>query len=267
MLDLGISGKTAIITGGSRGIGRACAMALAGQGVDVCLTARRQNLLDETAEEIRKATGAKVLTVSADMTSTEDVRGMVAKTVSEFGGVDILVNNAASFAYGNALELGLEHWIEHFEVKAFGYLRTMHEVYPIMQRAHWGRIINVAGGAARMGGGPSGANNAAIINMTKAFALDLAKDGITVNAIHPGGPADSDREPARIEWQAQQQGITVEEAAARAARNIPPIGRRVVTSDAANLVLFLASMQADAITGETLAIDAASGEFDRRVIY
>ena len=267
MLDLGIAGKTAIITGGSRGIGRACAMALAGQGVNVCLTARRQNLLDETAEEIRQATGVRVFTVSADMTSTEDVQGMVAQTVSEFGGVDILVNNAASFAYGNALELGFAHWVEHFEVKAFGYLRCMYEVYPIMQQRRWGRIINIAGGAARSGGGPSGANNAAIINMTKAFAIDLAKDRITVNAVHPGGPADSDREPARIEWQAQQRGITVQEAAAQAARNIPPMGRRVVTSDAANLVLFLASQQAEAITGETLAIDVAAGEFDRRVIY
>ncbi len=264
MIDYGIAGKTAIVTGGSRGIGRACAMALASQGVNVAITARRENLLEEAAADIRKETGGKVLVVPADMTSTEDVKGMVAKVVAEFGGVDILVNNAASFPYGTALQLSVDDWIAHFNVKAFGYLRTMFEVYPLMQKNHWGRIINIAGQAARAGGGSAGANNSAIINMTKAFALDLAKDGITANAVHPGGPADTDREPMKHEYDSLQTGRSVEEIAAEAARNIPPIGRRIVSADPAKIVLFLASMQADCITGETLAINAGA---DRTVIY
>ena len=116
------------------------------------------------------------------------------------------------------------------------------------------------------GGGSAGAVNAAIINMTKAFSLDLAKDGITVNAVHPGGPSDSDHEPLRLAERAHERGITIEEAAAEAARNVPPIGRRVVSADAANLVLFLASKQAEVITGETFAIDVA-GERNRTVVY
>ena len=258
-VDYGIAGKKAVITGGSRGIGRACAMALASQGVEVCITARRQELLDETAQQIRDAHGVKVTAISADMSNDEDVRRMVSTAEAEMGRIDILINVAASFPYGGTLELS--------NVKTFGYLRTMRAVHPIMQRNHWGRIVNIAGNASRVGGGGSaGAVNAAIINMTKGFALDLAKDGITVNAVHPGGPSDSDREALRIKEIAHAQGITEEEAAARQARNIPPIGRRIVSADPANLVLFLCSMQADCITGETLAIDAAS-ERDRTVVY
>jgi NAD(P)-dependent dehydrogenase (short-subunit alcohol dehydrogenase family) len=266
-VDYGIAGKKAVITGGSRGIGRACAMALASQGVDVCITARRQAQLDETAQQIRDAHGVKVATVSADMSLEEDVKRMVSTAASEMGSIDILINVAASFPYGGSLELSTDDWIGHFNVKTFGYLRTMREVYPIMQRNQWGRIVNIAGGASRVGGGGSaGAVNAAIINMTKAFSLDLAKDRITVNAVHPGGPSDSDREALRIKEIAHEHGITEAEAAARQERNIPPIGRRVVSADPANLVLFLCSMQADCITGETMAIDTA-GERNRGVVY
>lgn len=266
MIDYGISGKTAIVTGGSVGIGRACATALAGQGVNVVIVARRLDRLEQAAKEISEATGGKVVAVAADMTQTDQVKAMVATVVQQFGGVDILVNNAASFPYGSSTELTVDDWIAHFNVKAFGYLRAMFEVLPHMKKAGWGRIINVAGQAARAGGGSAGANNAAIINMTKGFALDLAAQHITVNAVHPGGPSDSDREALRIKEIAHAQGITEEEAAARQARNIPPIGRRIVSADPANLVLFLCSMQADCITGETLAIDAAS-ERDRTVVY
>ena len=97
MIDYGISGKTAIVTGGSVGIGRACATALAGQGVNVVIVARRLDRLEQAAKEIAEATGGKVVAISADMTSTDDVKRMVAETVKQFGGVDILVNNAASF--------------------------------------------------------------------------------------------------------------------------------------------------------------------------
>ncbi len=264
MIDYGISGKTAIVTGGSVGIGRACATALAGQGVNVVIVARRLDRLEQAAKEISEATGGKVVAVAADMTQTDQVKAMVATVVQQFGGVDILVNNAASFPYGSSTELTVDDWIAHFNVKAFGYLRAMFEVLPHMKKAGWGRIINVAGQAARAGGGSAGANNAAIINMTKGIALDVATDKITVNAVHPGGPSDTDREPMRLEYEAKSRGITLEQAIAEAEAKIPPIGRRVVSSDAAHIVLFLASAQASAITGETMAVDPGQ---DRTVIY
>ena len=264
MIDYGISGKTAIVTGGSVGIGRACATALAGQGVNVAIVARRLDRLEQAAKEISAATGGKVIAISADMTQTDDVKRMVAEVVKQFGGVDILVNNAASFPYGSSLELTVEDWIAHFNVKAFGYLRAMFEVIPHMKKAGWGRIINIAGQAARAGGGSAGANNAAIINMTKGIALEVATSKITVNAVHPGGPSDTDREPMRLEYEAKSRGIPVAQAIAEAEARIPPIGRRVVSADPAHIVLFLASAQASAITGETMAIDPGA---DRTVIY
>ena len=238
MADYGISGKVAIITGGSRGIGRGCALALAQEGVNVCLTARRADLLEETAQQIRAATGVEVMTVPADMNVREDIAGMVRAAADKFGRIDILVNNAASFPYGGTLELKDEDWLGHFQVKTFGYLRTMREVAPIMQANHWGRIINIAGIAARTGGGSAGATNAAIINMTRSFGDALAQDGITANAVHPGAVLDSDREASR-----------------EAPAGIPPIGRRVMVADCAAAVAFLASAQAAAITGQTISVD------------
>jgi len=264
-IDLGIAGRVAVVTGGSRGVGRGCAIALAREGAKVCICARRLDRLEETAEEIRRATGAEVLVVQADMEQPEDIKRMVATVAERFGRIDILVNNAANFAYGEDLGIEDEAWAHHFNVKFFGYLRAMREVVPHMQRNHWGRIVNIGGGAARQvtGMGTSGPNNAAIVNMTKIMSDALAKDGITANVVHPGA-ADSDRRPLQIEFRARQRGITLEQAEAEIDANVPPIGRKVVSADTGNLVAFLASEAAAAITGQTLAIDGGS---NRQVIY
>jgi NAD(P)-dependent dehydrogenase (short-subunit alcohol dehydrogenase family) len=238
MADYGIAGKVAVVTGGSRGIGRGCALALAQEGVKVCLTARQPEQLIEAANDIRAQTGVEVFTVPADMSQREDVDGMIRTAADHFGRIDILVNNAASFPYGGTLDLQDEDWIGHFEVKTFGYLRTMRAVAPIMQANHWGRIVNIAGIAARTGGASAGATNAAIVNLTRSFGDALAKDGITANVVHPGAVVDSDREASR-----------------EAPAGIPPIGRRVMVKDCAAAVAFFASMQAEAITGQTISVD------------
>ncbi len=267
-MDLGLKDKVAIITGGSRGVGRGIARAFAAEGVKLVLTARRANLLDETADEIRKEYGVEVLTVPADMGVAEDIKGMVQQAIDKFGRVDILVNNAASFSYGSMFELTDADWLNHFNNKTFGYLRCMREVVPHMQKNHWGRIINIAGGASRQaglgqGGGSAGATNAAIINISKSMSDVLAKDGITVNVVHPGA-ADSDREELRVAWMAETSGRPKEQIEAELARNVPPIGRKVVSSDTGALVTLLVSEQMEALTGQTIAID---GGGSRAIIY
>ena len=264
-MDLGIAGRVAIVTGGSRGVGRGCAMALAREGANICICARRIEPLEETAEEIRKATGVEVLVVQADMESPEDIKRMVATVAEHFGRIDILVNNAANFAYGEDLGIGDEAWAHHFNVKFFGYLRTLREVAPHMQRNHWGRIINIGGGAARQvtGMGTSGPNNAAIVNMTKIMSDTLAKDGITANVVHPGA-ADSDRRTLQIEFRAKQRGISLEDAEREIEANVPPIGRKVLSADTGHMVAFLASEGAAAVTGQTISVDGGS---NRQVIY
>ena len=151
-MDLGLKDKVAIVTGGSRGVGRGVALALARDGVKLCLTARRANLLDETAAEIPKESGVEVIPAPADMGDPDDIRRMVQTTVDHFGEIDILINNAASFSYGSMFELTDEDWLNHFNNKTFGYLRCMRKVVPHMRRQGWGRIINIAGGASRQAG-------------------------------------------------------------------------------------------------------------------
>ena len=268
MIDYGIAGKVAIVTGGSRGVGRGVALALASQGVKVAITARRANLLEETAAEIRKATpGADVMVVPADMGSYDAIKRMVMEVGDHYGRIDILINNAASFAYGSTFQLTDEDWLNHFNIKTFGYFRCMREVAPYMQKNHWGRIINIAGSAARQGGlgggGSAGATNAAIINMGKSVGDTLARDGVTVNSVHPGA-SDSDREELQIAYAVRETGRPAEEIARQRAANIPPMGRKVVSADTAQLVMFLCSEQAAAISGQTVAVDGGSG---RGVFY
>ena len=145
-MDLGIAGKNALITGGSRGIGRATAWALAREGVNVAICARQLDRLEEVANEIRTATGVKVLAIQADMSVKEDIAGLVQQVKSGLGSVDILVNNGVSFSVGKLTD---EDWLHHFNVKVHGCRRAMEAVLPGMIEAGWGRIINVAGLAAR----------------------------------------------------------------------------------------------------------------------
>ena len=165
-------------------------------------------------------------------------------------------------------ELSDEDWLNHFNNKTFGYLRCMREVAPYMQHQHRGRIINIAGGASRQaglgqGGGSAGGTNAAIINISKSMSDVLASEGITVNVVHPGA-ADSDREELRVAWMAETRGVPREQIEAELARNVPPIGRKVVSADTGALVTMLVSEQMSALTGQTIAIDGGNS---RAIIY
>jgi NAD(P)-dependent dehydrogenase (short-subunit alcohol dehydrogenase family) len=268
VIDYGIGGRVAIVTGGSRGVGRACALALAEQGVTVVLVARRAEVLAATEQEIRAATGAEVLTIATDMGSYDEIKRMVAAVGERSGRIDILINNAASFSYGSTLQLTDEDWISHFNTKTFGYLRCMREVAPYMARHAWGRIVNIAGAAARQaftsgGGSSAGATNAAIVNINKSFADALAKDGVTANVVHPGA-ADSDREVLRVRWMAKERGVSEAVIMRELEATIPPLGRKPDCADTANLVLFLVSEQAALITGQTIEVDGGRG---RCIVY
>ena len=159
-MDLQLAGKTAIITGGSRGIGNAIAASLAAEGVEVALAARGESALVEAAREISEATGRRTLPLVCDTGDDAAVRGMVERVVAEFGGVDILVNNAAKPS-GQAPpptmdELTDELFWDDMNVKVMGYLRCARAVAPHMRARHWGRIINISGMAARQNGHAGG---------------------------------------------------------------------------------------------------------------
>jgi NAD(P)-dependent dehydrogenase (short-subunit alcohol dehydrogenase family) len=258
-MDLQIRGKAAIVTGGSEGIGKGIACALASEGVRVAICSRGADLLGRAAQEIRDKTGGEVLPVAGDVSSGEDVKRVVSTAVDAFGSMDILCNGAANFRDGSFMELADEDYLHHFDTKFLGYVRFAREIVPFMKANHWGRIVNLAGGAARISRPmtfSSGAINMAILNLTKHMSHELAPYGITVNSIHPGGARTRRREIA-FERDMAARGITREQAEQEHLKRIP-IGRHIEPADAAHAALFFISNQAGAVTGQVLSMDGGS---------
>jgi NAD(P)-dependent dehydrogenase (short-subunit alcohol dehydrogenase family) len=258
-MDYGIRGKAAIVTGGSEGIGRGIATALAGEGVRVAICARNSELLEQTAREIAARTGVETLAVPADVGKPEDVARVVKTAADRFGGIDIVVNGAANFKDGSLLELADENYLHHFNVKFLGYVRFAREAVPYMKEKRWGRVVNLAGGAARIARPKtfsSGAINMAVLNFTKHLAQELAPFGITVNSIHPGGARTRRREIA-FQREMESRGITREEAEREHIARIP-IGRYIEPEDAGHAAAFFCSQQASAVTGQVLSMDGGS---------
>ena len=259
-MDLSLEGKIAIVTGGSKGIGRAAALALAQEGVDVAICARGMEDLEDAAADIRSQTGRRVLAIQADTGKPEDIKNLVATTVAELGGVDILINNAVNSTAAPFMKLLDEDWMNHINVKVMGYVRCSREVIPHMQARGGGRIINIGGMAAREVNtlaNSNGVTNSAVSNMAKNLSDAFASDGILVNCIHPG-TTRTERQTRSLAAKAEHASISIEEAERLAVAGIP-IGRMVESKDIADLILFLVSGLAGAITGQTIAVEGGAG--------
>ena len=165
------------------------AHALAQEGVNVAICGRGIEELKKAGQEIEDRTGAKILLVQADMKNSGDINRLVAATVNEFGGLDILVNNAASTIHGTILELPDEAWVNRFNGKVMGFIRCARESVPHMIARGCRRIVNISSAAGRSstyaGVAPNSVANAAVANLTKLLADDVAKQGILVNCVHP----------------------------------------------------------------------------------
>ena len=255
-MDLGLQDKIALVTGGSKGIGKASALGLAQEGANVAICARGQELLEEVAADIAEQTGRTVLPVVADMNNEEDARRFVETAVNRFGGLDVLVNCAGSSPGGSLQNLTEAQWMESLNLKFMGYVRTTKVAAPYMKDRGWGRIVNVIGND---GTKPiyfeitPGAANAAGINFTLAIAEELAPFGITVNAINPG-PVDTDRWWGLVRTLAREKGISEAEANLLAIKSIPQ-GRLCTAEEVANTVVFLASERASFVTGALVPMD------------
>jgi NAD(P)-dependent dehydrogenase (short-subunit alcohol dehydrogenase family) len=266
-MDLELAGKCAVVTGGSRGIGKAIARTLADEGVDVAIVARHIEALREAAEEIAGVTGRTIVPIVADTTSTDSVQGLAERAVSALGHVDILVNNAAQpgGGGGNPPLEGIQDDAFHSEMntKVLGYLRCARAFAPHMKERRWGRIINVSGLAARQSGNVVGSmRNVAVAAMTKNLADELGAFGINVTVVHPG-LTWTERMPALLEAQANARGGTIEEARSRMADG-NAVHRIIDASDIAAIVAFLASPRSIAITGDAIA---AGGGVGRAIHY
>lgn len=254
-MDLQLEGKRAIVTGGSRGIGKAIARVLAAEGCDVVIAARTGATLEAAAAELSEATGRRVLPATVDTGDGASVRAMVAEAVGALGGVDILVNSAARPA-GQAppptlSEITDELFWQDMNVKVMGYLRCAQAVAPHLVQQGWGRIINISGLGARTTGSAIGSmRNVAVAAMTKNLADELGPHGVTVTVVHPG-LTRTEATPGVVARLAEQRGITEDEAEDSLRRN--SIRRLVDADEVASVVAFLASPLAGSITGDAIA--------------
>jgi NAD(P)-dependent dehydrogenase (short-subunit alcohol dehydrogenase family) len=257
-MDLGLHGRVALVTGGSKGIGKASALGLAREGADIAICARGKELLERVAGEMTQQTGRTVLPIVADLNRDEEAQRFVQTAVRHFGRLDILVNCAGSSPGGRLQYLNEHDWMQSLNLKFMGYVRTTKAAIPFMKERHWGRIINVIGND---GIKPiyfeitPGAANAAGINFTLAIAEELAPDGILVNAINPG-PVDTERWRGLVRTMAREKGVSEAEASERAIRSIP-LGRLCTAEEVANMVVFLASECASFVTGASISMDGA----------
>lgn len=258
-MDLGLRGKNALITGGSRGIGRAIAGTLAAEGVRVALCARDLRTLEEAATQIRGATGAGVATIAADLSRLDAVSEVVDQALHHLGAIDILVNNAGAIRGGDFLKTPDEQWLTDWNLKLLGYIRMCRAVFPVMQSQGGGRICNVVGAAAR---NPSatylagGAANAALVNFTKGLADLGAASNILVTAVSPAATR-TERWETLIAQNAAAQGKSVDQLRAESERAYP-LGRIASPEDVANLVSFLVSERGSFLTGICITVDGGS---------
>ncbi len=249
MLELGLAGKVAIVTGGSEGLGRACAERFAREGARVAICARRKDVLERAAEDIRKAAGGEVLARPADVTRPADVEAFVAAVVAQCGGVDILVNNAGTSAAAAFEQVDDAAWQRDIELKLMAAVRFCRLVVPHMKRRGGGRIINittVGGKAPAPRALPTTVTRAAGINLTKALAGEYAPDRILVNTVCLGLVKSA-------QWERRAKG-DLEGYYKDVARRVP-IGRVGEAEEFADLVAFLASERAGYITGTAINFD------------
>lgn len=241
-----LSGKRALVTGGGTGIGYAIALELAREGVSVAITGRRSDVLDHAARRVKDETGADVLAVAADTGDDESVRALVATVASAFGGIDILVNNAAEqpAQHGPSYTDADDEWFHRqINVKVIGYLRTIRAVAPLMIENKWGRIINISGTGSRQTVSVIGSvRNASVTALTKNVADELGKYGINVTVVHPGA--------TNTERAAELHDRVLINPATRDSHLNNVIGRVVEPQEVAWVVTFLASPRSVAITGD-----------------
>jgi 3-oxoacyl-[acyl-carrier protein] reductase len=236
--------RVAVITGASRGIGRAIALSLCRTGFDIVVASPEVEKNEEVAEEIRACSG-EAITVNLDVTSQESVKAAFGKVLQEKSRIDVLVNNAGIARDGLAVRMKQSDWDLVLDINLNGAFQCIQQVLPGMMRNRWGRIVNISsvvGQAGSAGQANYAASKAGLIGLTKALAQEMASRGITVNAVAPGYIATD------------MTAVLPEEVKAKILASVP-LGRMGKPEDIANAVKFLASEDAAYITGHVLAVN------------
>ncbi len=260
-MDLKLQGKLAIVTGGSRGMGKAIARQLAREGCDIAIGARTEASLREAAAAIAQESGRRIVPLVVDTLNGESINEFVRLAVEALGGVHILVNCAARVGGtipDNMDAISDEQIVKDFEEKFLGYYRCARAAAPYMKQAGWGRIINLSGGAGRTPGIAisTPARNISCVALTKSLANTLGPFGINVNAIYPGTTI-TEAVLERMQDQARRQNksldVYLEELRERSL-----IRHLVTAEDMAYVVVFLCSPLAVSVTGEAIAVSGGA---------
>ena len=256
-MELGLKGKTALVTGASEGIGSAVARKLAEEGVRVAICARTEAKLKATAAEIARATGMDIVPIPADLRSLAGCQGFVEQAAERLGGVDILVNNAGASAFGPFVDLPDDAFVDAINGKLLGYVRCARAVIPHMRRRGGGAIVNITGTTQQAipFHTPGSACNAALRMFSKELSMELGPLGIRVNSVAPGR-IQTARADRLLDAVASAQGTSTQAVLADLVKTIPS-GRVGTPDDIADAVCFLVSERASYVNGAALVIDGS----------
>lgn len=255
-MDLMLKGKVAVVGGASKGLGRACAQALADEGVDLAICSRSQPDIEKVAQEIRTSTGVGVLAYAGDLDRNETIRDLVAAAVARFGRLDILVNNSGGPPLAYAKTATEEQWATAVQRSLLFFARMSREALPHLKKSGSGRIINILASTVYH---PipnlalSGATRMGVVAYAKSLADEVGRDGILVNNVCPGSIL-SERMLSNVTARAKEKGWSLDEALKERAAETA-VGRIGEPKELANLVAFLASARSSYITGTTMRVD------------
>jgi NAD(P)-dependent dehydrogenase (short-subunit alcohol dehydrogenase family) len=255
-MDLGLKDRTALVTGASMGIGKAVALALAGEGASVVIAARHADALDEAAADIRRTTGAHVQAITADCAIATECDRLVTEATEALGRVDILVNAIGMARGGDFLRLSDQEWDESLALKLMGQIRCCRAVVPQMMRRGWGRIVNISGTQWKRPlptSMPAGVANAGLVNFTKALAELAGPRNVLVNVVSPG-PIHTRRIEYLIQQRAATLGASAKEMRAELVREVT-LGRFGEPIEVARVIVFLASEASTFIHGAVIDVD------------
>lgn len=255
-MDLGLRGRTALVTASSQGLGRASALALAREGARVALCARRREVVEAQAAAIAAETGAEVHAFACDLAEAGSIEALAAEVASRLGTVDILVNNAGGPPPGGYGRVGDADWQRAFDLTLRSAVRMTDAVVGPMRRQRWGRIVNISSYSVRQPIADlllSSSLRLAVLGWAKSLSVALAPDGVLVNTVGPGWTR-TERVVQMVANRAAASGGTADDAEGAIARAIP-LGRLADPAEIADVVAFLASERASYVTGTFIAVD------------
>jgi NAD(P)-dependent dehydrogenase (short-subunit alcohol dehydrogenase family) len=259
-MDLGLKGRVAIVTGGSEGIGKAAALSMAKEGARVAILARRKDVLEKAAEEIRQQSKGEVLAVPCDVRVEANIKNAVKSIADKWGRVDILVNNAGTSSAAKFESVTDEMLNEDLKLKVYGAVYCSRAVLPYMKKARWGRIINITtpGGKASPGGSlPTSLSRAAGISITKAMSKEYAADNILVNTVCIGLIKSGQHERRWERARQSEPNLTLDAFYGNLGKSVP-LGRVGESHEAGDLICFLASEKASYVSGTAVNVDGGS---------